>query len=53
MSRLGKTPIALPDKVEVKIVDGMVQAKGPKGNLSIPAQEGITVKVEGNMLFVT
>lgn len=52
MSRLGKTPIPLPDKVEVKIVDGMVQAKGPKGNLSIPAQEGITLKVEGNMLLV-
>lgn len=52
MSRLGKTPIHLPEKVEVKITDGMVHAKGPKGNLTIPAQSGISLKVEGDRLFV-
>lgn len=52
MSRLGKSPIPLPDKVEVKIADGMVQAKGPKGQLSIPAQKGISVKVEAGTLIV-
>lgn len=52
MSRLGKSPIPLPDKVEVKIADGMVHAKGPKGNLSIPAQKGISVKVEAGRLHV-
>jgi large subunit ribosomal protein L6 len=52
MSRLGKTPILLPDKVEVKIADGMVHAKGPKGNLSIPVNQGISLKVEGNKLHV-
>jgi large subunit ribosomal protein L6 len=53
MSRLGKSPIPLPDKVEIKIADGMVHAKGPKGNLSIPAHAGISVKVEeGNRLVV-
>ena len=52
MSRLGKSPISLPDKVEVKIADGMVNAKGPKGTISIPAQKGISIKVEGNRLIV-
>ena len=52
MSRLGKSPIPLPDKVEVKIADGMVQAKGPKGSLSMPAQKGISVTVEDGRLIV-
>src|ERR1044071_3478501 len=52
MSRLGKMPIPLPDKVEVKIADGMVHVRGPKGNLSIPAPKGISVQVENNLLTV-
>ncbi len=52
MSRLGKSPIPLPEMVEVKISDGKVHAKGPKGNLSMPAQKGISVKVEGGRLLV-
>lgn len=52
MSRLGNSPIPLPDKVEVKIAEGIVHAKGPKGNLTIPAQQGISLKVEGDRLFV-
>lgn len=52
MSRLGKSPIPLPEKVEVKIADGMVHAKGPKGNLSMPAQKGISVKIEDGRLHI-
>jgi large subunit ribosomal protein L6 len=52
MSRLGKTPIQLPDKVEVKIAEGMVHAKGPKGNLSMPSQKGISIQVDANQLVV-
>lgn len=53
MSRLGKTPIELPEKVEVKIADGKVNAKGPKGNLSQVCLPGIGIKIEDNKLFVT
>ena len=53
MSRLGKTPIELPEKVEVKIIDGKIQVKGPKGNLTQPCIPGIKVKIEDNRLFVT
>lgn len=36
MSRLGKMPIPLPDKVEVKAAEGMVHVKGPKGSIVDP-----------------
>jgi len=52
MSRLGKSPIPLPDKVEVKIVNGVVHTQGPKGSLTLPAHQGISVRVEGKRLFV-
>ena len=32
MSRLGKSPIALTEKVEVKIADGMIHVKGQKAH---------------------
>jgi large subunit ribosomal protein L6 len=52
MSRLGKMPIPLPDKVEVKTADGMVHVKGPKGSLSIPIHKGLSIKLEGKRLFI-
>jgi large subunit ribosomal protein L6 len=52
MSRLGRSPIPLPDKVEVKISDGEIHVKGPKGNLAIPAKKGISVKEEAGRLYV-
>jgi len=33
MSRIGKLPLAIPDKVEVQIDQGKVFVKGPKGSL--------------------
>lgn len=52
MSRLGKTPILLSDQVEVKMIDGAVHVKGPKGALNTPVPKGISVKVDGKALFV-
>ena len=35
MSRIGKLPVAIPDKVEVKVEQGAtIQVKGPKGSLN-------------------
>ena len=54
MSRIGKLPISLPDKVEVKIEkDNTVVVKGPLGTLSQKVDADITVKVENNTLLVT
>jgi len=52
MSRLGRSPIQIPDKVEVKTLEGMVHVTGSKGTLSIRAQNGISFKMEGNRLHV-
>lgn len=52
MSRLGKTPVPLPDKVEVTLANGVVRVKGPKGSLDMPAPAGISVQIEQNLLWV-
>jgi large subunit ribosomal protein L6 len=53
MSRLGKTPIALPKGVEVKgPKDGSVQVKGPKGTLHLQMPAGIIFKIENQMIVV-
>ncbi len=46
MSRVGNQPIALRDKTTVKVVDDVVQVKGPKGELSERIPSSITVVVE-------
>mgnify|MGYP001412634409 CR=1 FL=1 len=54
MSRLGKTPIQLPQGVEAKISnDGRVTVKGPKGQLDIELMKGILVKQEEKDLIVS
>ena len=45
MSRLGKMPIEIPSGVEIKTDSKGIHVKGPKGNLSYPLTEGISVKV--------
>ena len=53
MSRIGKTPIPVPDGVTVEISGVDVTVKGPKGELkrSIPAE--MRVEMVGNELIVT
>ena len=34
MSRIGKAPVNLPDKVEAKVTGTTVEVKGPKGVLT-------------------
>ncbi len=53
MSRIGKLPIGLPDKVEVSVSsDNTVTVKGPKGSLSQKIDPDISVKVEDGTLTV-
>ena len=52
MSRIGKLPISLPAKVEVKISKNNVTVKGPKGELSQKIVDGIKVNVDGSTLTV-
>jgi large subunit ribosomal protein L6 len=52
MSRIGKQPVPIPEKVEVKIEGDVVIAKGPKGELSRKLPKGISVKIEDNNIIV-
>ena len=54
MSRIGKLPIAIPEKVTVTVQpDNTVVVKGPLGELSQKVDVDITVKEENNQLWVT
>lgn len=52
MSRVGKTPIAIPSGVEVKVAGNVVTVKGPKGESSWTVPALISVKVEDNQVVV-
>jgi large subunit ribosomal protein L6 len=52
MSRLGKSPIPLPKGIELKITNGVINAKGPKGTVSYPLIEGISLKIENEKVIV-
>ncbi|MCI5977644.1 MAG: 50S ribosomal protein L6 [Bacteroidales bacterium] len=52
MSRIGKTPIAIPAGVTVTVDGNTVTVKGPKGQLSETVHDDITVKVEDNHIIV-
>jgi len=54
MSRIGRTPIAIPAGVTVAIADGnVITVKGPKGELMRTIRPEVTVKVEGDTINVT
>lgn len=53
MSRIGKRPVAIPAGVTITVESDTISVKGPKGELSTSALEGITVKQEGEELVVT
>ncbi len=48
MSRIGKLPITVPAKVEVKVIGDRINVKGPKGELSQKLVVGIKLNVDGN-----
>ena len=54
MSRIGKLPVSLPDKVDVQVLPGnVVKVKGPLGELSQKVDPDITVTVEGGEVKFT
>jgi large subunit ribosomal protein L6 len=53
MSRIGKKPIGIPDKVEVKVNGSTVEVKGPKGQLSYTFRSEVKIEQAGKELNVT
>ncbi len=53
MSRIGKMPIPVPEKVDVTIDGHTVTAKGPKGELTRTFQTLVNIAREGDEIIVT
>jgi len=53
MSRIGKMPITIPAKVEVKVADNRIHVKGPKGDLKQKLVDGVKINIEDNTITVT
>jgi len=52
VSRIGKNPVPIPAGVEVKVEDGRVRVKGPKGQIESPVPAAVTAKVlDGRLEF--
>lgn len=52
MSRIGKSPIALPSGVNVSVEGKKVTVNGPKGTLQLDLMDGISIAVENGELNV-
>jgi large subunit ribosomal protein L6 len=53
MSRVGRSPIAVPSNVTVTLSGATVSVKGPQGSLERQLPEGITVAQEGDTLVIS
>ncbi|MBD5232472.1 MAG: 50S ribosomal protein L6 [Muribaculaceae bacterium] len=53
MSRIGKSPIAIPAGVTVQVKDNTVTVKGPKGELQQTVHPDIKVEIEDGHVHVT
>lgn len=52
MSRIGKLPVAVPDKVKVTLSEGAVKVEGPKGLLERTLPREISIKqADGQLVF--
>src|SRR5208283_5202415 len=52
MSRVGRLPIPLPKDVVVKVENGEISVKGPKGELHRALGSDISISMEKNTLVV-
>lgn len=50
MSKIGKQPISIPEKVNVQVNEHKVSVKGPKGELSFVASSLIKIETDGKMI---
>jgi len=53
MSRIGKVPVIIPDKVKVQVKDQHVAVEGPNGKLTLDVPHLATVKVNEQQVLVS
>ena len=52
MSRIGKVPVNIPEKVEVSIKNNVVTVKGAKGTLTSTLNDNVVAVIEGKIINV-
>ena len=52
MSRLGRKPITIPEKVKVEFKNGILEVSGANGKLSQSINDEINVKIENSAVTV-
>ena len=52
MSRIGKLPVTLPEKVKASVEQSTVAIEGPKGRLQKTFSNAVTIRVEENSVLV-
>lgn len=52
MSRIGKKPVEIKDKVDVKIADKLITVKGPNGQLEYKHLDNVTVEIVDKQIVV-
>jgi large subunit ribosomal protein L6 len=52
MSRIGKKPVTIPDKVEVTLSANVLTVKGTKGTLTFPHHYEVAIKIEEGKVLV-
>jgi len=50
MSRIGESPINIPEGVDVSFVDSIITVKGTKGELTQDINEGIKINIKDNVI---
>lgn len=53
MSRVGRKPVSILDKVEIKVQGQSIKVKGPKGELNFNVHPNIKVEAKGKEVVVT
>jgi large subunit ribosomal protein L6 len=53
MSRVGKMPVKVPEKVKVSVDGNLVKVEGPKGKMSFPFNPRVAVAVDKGEVKVT
>ena len=52
MSRIGKKPIQIPDKVKLKFESGKIFTEGPKGKLEWLVPEGVELQIDKSQVVI-
>jgi len=53
MSRIGKKPVVLADKVKFNRKENLIEVSGPKGTLNLEVKDGVKVSLNGNEINLT